>query len=95
MEPIFQKGEKVRVVNLKQLDENEVPFGINEDMLSYIGQIVTITSFEDAYSPKRSRKYKCDGYRYILSGIPWAWSNPMLEKIEGETEPHERVIEFV
>lgn len=76
MEPIFKVGDKVRIVDLQQLKESNVPFKVVSDMLPLSGEFVEIIEVISPGYDISSYKYdgsefpnynKPDGYRYCLT----------------------------
>ncbi len=76
MKPIFKVGEKVRIADLQQLIESDVPYHVAPDMLSFSGMLAEITMADpDCYTDSIYKKYnssefpnynKPDGCRYHL-----------------------------
>lgn len=82
MKPLFNVGDKVRVINFDSFEG--YPFGVNSQMCEYSEKTVTIASVvENAYNPD-SHKIKEDGYKYCIKedNGQWNWSSPMFELVE-------------
>ena len=69
----FRIGDKVTIREDLNMSD-DVPFGLNHEMVTYAGKTATITDMEDECESDKLVRYRID-----LDGGHWSWSSMMFE----------------
>ena len=69
----FRIGDKVTIREDLNMSD-DVPFGLNSEMVTYAGKTATITDMEDECESDKWVRYRID-----LDGDHWSWSSMMFE----------------